>query len=417
MSRARVLILVENEPVPSDRHVWNHCRALTRAGLEVVVICPRGTSRDRGPYELREGVEIHRFDARPSDGGMLGFVGEYLHALLKISGLVRKLSRGRGFDVVHACTPPDFLLLAALPLRARGTRFVFDHHDLTPELYLSRFSGRGTVHRATLLAERLGLRLADVVLSVNDSYRKVAIGRGRCHPDDVFVVRTAPDLDRFRPVAPDPVLKAGRKHLLAYVGVMGPQDGVDYALRALARLHERRRDWHAVLMGDGDELEPMRRLTTELGLDEHVEFTGWAEHDAIRRALSTCDVSLAPDPRNALNDVSSMIKLYEYMAMSRPIVSFGLPESRVSAGDAAVYAADDDVDDFARLIDELLDDPERRAAMGEAGRRRIEEALAWEFQERNLLAAYQRLLTGAAATAPSVAIRTSPEESRAGVSS
>jgi glycosyltransferase involved in cell wall biosynthesis len=395
----RVLILIENESMPSDRHVWNQARGLVRAGYEVAVISPKGPDRDRAGFEHREGVDIHRYEPRPANGGALSYAREYGHALFQIGRIAHRLSRQRPFDVVHACSPPDFLLLAVLPLRARGVRFIFDHHDLTPELYMSRFGGR-VVHRVVLLLEQVAFRLADVVLSVNDSYRRVAIERGRCAPDDVAVVRTGPDLRNFLPVAPDVSLRRGRQHLLSYVGVMGPQDGVDHALRALAALHERRRDWHAVFVGDGDALQPMKRLCSDLCLDEHVEFTGWAEHDVVRRVLSSSDVCLAPDPRGPLNDVSTMVKLSEYMAMGRPIVSYGLPESRVAAGDAAVYAKDDDAHDFAGLIDELLNDPDRREEMGRIGHERTKSVLAWEHQERALVRAYERALGPRAAPLP-----------------
>jgi glycosyltransferase involved in cell wall biosynthesis len=389
----RVLILVQNEPVPSDRHVWNQCRALVRAGYDVTVVCPKGQDRDKGAFEELENVAIHRYDARHADGGPIGFGIEYASALRQMRRLARRLARERPFDLVHACSPPDFLLLAMLSLRRQGARFVFDHHDLTPELYVSRFGGEGgLVHRATLAAEQVAFRLADVVLSVNESYRRIAIERGRRSPDDVVVVRTGPDLSRFTPVAPDPALKRGRAHLLSYVGVMGPQDGVDQALRALAELRKLRDDWRAIFMGSGEVLDEMRALADELGLGHVVEFTGWVEHDFIRRVLSTSDVCLAPDPKSPLNDVSSMVKISEYMAMSKAMVSFDLMESRAAAGDAALYAADGDVAGFAGLVDELLDDPARRAAMGADGRRRAESMLAWEHQERALLAAYDRAL-------------------------
>lgn len=393
MPKTRVLILVQNEPLPQDRHVWNQCRALVGAGYDVTVICPQGATRHREPYEHLQGVHIHRYQARHADGGIAAYAIEYGAALWSMGRLAWRLASEQPFDVVHACSPPDFLLLSVLPLRRHGTRFIFDHHDLTPELFASRFgSAGGLVHRATLLAEQVAFRLADVVLSVNDSYRKVALTRGRRRPEDVHVVRTGPDLSRFVPVPPDPALKRGKPHLLSYVGVMGPQDGVDHAIRALAALHARRQDWHAIFMGDGEMLEEMRALARELGLGDAVEFTGWVEHDTVSRVLSTSDVCLAPDPKNPLNDVSSMIKISEYMAMSRAIVSYDLRESRYGAGAAAVFAAANDVEDFAARIDHLLDDPGRRKAMGKAGRARAEGVLAWEHQERSLLHAYERAL-------------------------
>jgi len=391
MTAQRILILLQNEPLPSDRHVWNQATALTRAGYEVTAICPTGESRDRAEREPIEGVEIHRYRPRSPGEGAVGYAVEYLAALWSIRRLARRLARERPFDLVHACSPPDFLLLAALPLRRRGARFVFDHHDLTPELYLTRFGG-GLLHRLTLAAEQVAFRSADVVLSVNDSYRRVAIERGRRNPADVAVVRTGPDLTRFLPSEPDPALKRGKRFLLSYAGVMGPQDGVDQALLALAELHALRQDWHAVFMGDGEVLAEMRGLADELGLSECVEFSGWVEHETIGRVLSSSDVCLAPDPSNPLNDVSSMVKLSEYMAMSRPMVSYDLAESRFGAGEAAAFVAPGDHAAFAGAVSELLDDPARRASMGAAGRERVEQVLAWEHQERALLAAYERAL-------------------------
>jgi len=391
MAGERILILLQNEPVPSDRHVWNQATALTGAGYDVTVICPTGESRDRAEHERIDGVEIHRYEPRRAGEGAAGYALEYLAALWSIRRLARRLARESNFDLVHACSPPDFLLLAALGLRRRGARFVFDHHDLTPELYLTRFGG-GLLHKATLAAEQVAFRSADVVLSVNDSYRRVAIERGRRDPDDVAVVRTGPDLTRFAPSEPDPSLKRGKRFLLSYAGVMGPQDGVDQALLALAELHALRQDWHAVFMGDGEVLEEMRGLAVQLGLTECVEFSGWVEHETIGRVLSSSDVCLAPDPSNPLNDVSSMVKLSEYMAMSRPMVSYDLAESRFGAGEAAVFVASGDHEGFAKAVSKLLDDPDRRAAMGAAGRERVERVLAWEHQERSLLAAYSRAL-------------------------
>ena len=377
MGAERVLILLQNEPLPSDRHVWNESTALVRAGYDVTVVCPKGAERDRRDFEEIEGVAIHRYEPREAEERTIEYAIEYLAAFRSIHRIARRLARMRPFDLVHACSPPDFLLLTALGLRRHGARFVFDHHDLTPELYRTRFGG-GLLHRATLAAEQVAFRSADVVLSVNDSYRRIAIERGRRDPADVAVVRTGPDLNRFVATKPDPSLKRGKPFLLSYVGAMGPQDGIDHGLFALAELHSLRDDWHAVFMGDGVVLDEMRALADDLGLCDCVEFTGWVEHDTISRVLSTSDVCLAPDPKSPLNDVSSMVKISEYMAMSRPIVSFDLAESRFGAGAAAAFAAPDNQTEFALLVSELLDNPERRATMGAAGRARAERFLAWE---------------------------------------
>jgi glycosyltransferase involved in cell wall biosynthesis len=387
----RVLILVENLSVPFDRRVWQEARALTDAGWGVTVICPRGVKRDTEPRAVLDGVEILRYPLSAATGGPLGFVKEYGAALWHTVRLARRAGR---VDVVHACNPPDLLFLVALPRKLRGTRFVFDQHDLVPELYLSRFGRRDDLlFKAMLLLERITYRLADLVIATNDSYRDAALSRGHKRPDEVVVVRSAPDLRRFRPTPPDAGIKDGKPYLLSYLGVMGPQDGVDYALRSLARLRDEvgRTDWHAVFVGAGDAFDDMVALSRELGLDDLVTFTGRIPDAELVRYLATSDVCLAPDPLNPLNDVSTMNKIMEYMAMSRPIVSFDLREARVSAGEAAVYAPPNDEGAFARLISDLLDDPVRRKRMGELGLERVRNSLSWERSRESLVAAYESL--------------------------
>ena len=393
MRAGRVLIISENAPVPADRRVWNISRTLAAAGWQVVIACAQGTDRDDAPFEVLEGIEIHRYPLRPA-GSTLGYAREYGQALWRLRKLVRRLSRARRFAVVHACNPPDLLLLAARSLRRQGTRFIFDHHDLVPELYRSRFGrGEDLGYRATLRAERVAYRMADVSLATNGSYARVAVERGGMDPEDVFVVRNGPDLKRFRPVEPDPAWRRGRAHLVSYLGIMGPQDGVDHALRALAALRALRDDWHAVFIGDGDALPAMRTLADELRLGDHVEFAGWRGDDDIRLILSSSDVCLAPDPPSPLNDVSTMIKIPEYMALGRAVASYALPESRVSAGDSALYAAPGDPDSLGRCVAELLDDPARREQMGALARERVETELSWQHSEGALLAAYARVLS------------------------
>ncbi len=391
----RVLIVNENGSVPADRRVRDIGATLAGAGYEVVVICPQGGGDEDALYETRNGVSIHRYPATFSDGGVGGYVREYGAAFWHIWRLVKRLSGERPFDVVHACNPPDFLLFAAWPGRRKGARFIFDHHDLTPELFLSRFgSGRRWLYRMTLLLERLCFAAADVVLATNESYRQVARTRGGKRAEDVFVVRNGPVLSRFKPLAPDPSLKRGRALLIGYVGLMSPQDGVDHALRALALLGERRQDWHAIFAGEGDARADLQRLSAELGLEDRVEFVGWLGDQEIAHLLSSSDVCLAPEPKSPLNDVSTMVKIAEYMAMSRPIVAYDLRESRFAAGNAAVYAQPNEPASFAEHIDELLCDPARCAEMGRAGRERVERELSWEHSESNLLAAYERVLDG-----------------------
>jgi glycosyltransferase involved in cell wall biosynthesis len=388
-------VLVENLSVPFDRRVWQECTALVAEGYRVEVICPRGTKRDTEAYAEIDGVRIHRYALEAATGGPAGYLKEYGTALAQTLRLAARVRRGGPVHVVHACNPPDLLFVVALALRPFGARFLFDHHDLVPELFLSRFAGGPSLlYRVSVALERITFGLADAVISTNESYRRAAIERGGLPPDRVRVVRSAPDLARFTPVAPDPTLRRGRPHLACYLGVMGPQDGVDYALRALAHLHGElgRDDLHTVFIGSGDAYDDCVALARELGLGDRVEFTGRVPDETVRAYLSTADVCLSPDPLNPLNDVSSMNKVVEYMAMSRPLVSFELTEARVTAGDAAVYAPGNDERAFARLIAELLDDPERRERMGRLGRARVEESLSWEVSRRNLIEAYADLL-------------------------
>jgi glycosyltransferase involved in cell wall biosynthesis len=390
------LILVENLSVPFDRRVWQESTTLRDAGWNVHVICPQGTKRDTESYVEIDGVRIHRYPLKAATGGPRGYLQEYGSALWHTWRLARRIRREVGrIDVVHACNPPDLFYLIAKRLKRKGTRFVFDQHDLVPELYLSRFDrGKDFLYRAVCRLERATYRAADVVISTNESYRDVALARGGKRPDEVFVVRSAPAVDRFRAVPADEPLKRGKRFLLCYLGVMGPQDGVDYALRALAKLRDElgRTDWQAAFVGGGDTFDAMVALAEELGLADMVEFTGRIPDEDLLRYLSTSDVCLAPDPLNPLNDVSTMNKIMEYMAMARPIVSFDLREARVSAGEAAVYAPANDESEFAKLIANLLDDPEERARMGELGRARVAGPLSWTQSRTALLAAYDAAL-------------------------
>jgi glycosyltransferase involved in cell wall biosynthesis len=391
-----ILILTENESVPHDRRVWQISRTLTQAGFQVTIVCPCGEGSESSSFDKRDGVEIHRYRPRPAHtGGALAYAREYAWAFLQTWRLVRRLSRGRFFDVVHACNPPDFLLFTALSLKRRGARFIFDHHDVVPELYLARFGQRrGALYFACRALERATFQLADVVLATNASYREIALRRGRKRADDVFIVRNAPDPSRFTPRSPDPTLKHGFPHLIAYVGVMGEQDGVDHALGALAALKKRREDWSAVFVGDGDAVPTLRRLVGELDLDGFVRFTGWLEQDDVVHIIASSDVCLSPEPKNELNDVSTMVKVAEYMALGRPVVAYDLRETRFTAGEAALYAVPSDPESFAERIDELLSDPEQRARMGNRAIERVQGSLSWESSEGALLAAYEQALTG-----------------------
>ncbi len=393
--KGRVLILVENLPVPFDRRVWLESRALTRAGWLVSVICPMG-ERWTAPYEELEGVHIYRYPPPPPTRGALSYVWEFAYCWLRTAWLSFVVARDRGFDVIHACNPPDTFFLLGAFWKLFKKKFVFDQHDLCPEVYVARFGKRGFWYAGLRGLERLTYATADLVIATNESYKETAIARGWIDPRDVYVVRSGPELSRFRGVPADPKLKRGRPYLVAYLGVMAPQDGVDYLLRAAQSLLCRRgkRDVSFTLIGSGDSFDDLVALTKELGLEDVVHFTGRVSDEEVEAILSSADVCVSPDPKNPLNDVSTMNKVLEYMALGKPLVAFELRETRYSAGDGALYAVPNEVDDLAAKIDVLLEDAPRRAAMGAYNRARFHQGFAWDYSQVVLIEAYERLRPG-----------------------
>lgn len=398
--RKRILILVENLPVPFDRRVWMEATTLSAAGYQVSVICPQGDYAER--FEVRDGVRIYRYPL-PSLSGVAGHLVEYGWAVPMTFLLTWVVLARDGFDVIQSANPPDVFFLIGGFFKLFGKKFVFDHHDLVPEICDTRWSGWKRVVLRSLCqwAERATFRTADRVIATNHSYREVALTRGRVQADRVVVVRSGPRLSQFQPVAPRPEAKNGRSFLVAYLGVMGPNDGLEYLLEAIAYLVHRldRTDIYFVLIGGGDLTPRMKSLSRELRLEKHVRFTGRVPDDEVIALLSSADVCVAPDPKDALNDLSTMNKIVEYMALGKPVVAFDLREARVSAGDAALYAKPNDPVDFARQVVDLLASPERRRAMSEVGRRRFETGLAWEHQAEILLALYRQLIGESSAAA------------------
>ena len=397
----RVLIIVQNLPVPFDRRVWLECRALVSAGHRVAVVCPKGD--DDPSYEVVDGVELYKYRAYFSRGSKIGFIAEYAQSFAATAWLTFKARRSGRFGAIQACNPPDIFWPIAQVLRALDrTRFVFDHHDLCPELYESRFpDGPRLPYKLLRALERRTHRTADHVISTNDSYRDVAVTRSGKSAADVTVVRTGPDPQRLQRGPAYPELRRGRRFLAAYIGVMGPQDGVDIVVRAAdVVVHQLGRDDIAfTLIGSGDCYHDLVALRDELRLAGHVEFTGRAPDELVTRILSTTDVGLSPDPKNPLNDVSTMNKTMEYMAFELPVVAFDLRETRVSAGDAGVYVTPNDVHDYAAAIVALMDDEPRRSLLGKLGRARVEQELAWGHQRRAYLDVYSRLLGASKALA------------------
>jgi len=389
----RVLIIVENLPVPFDRRVWNEATTLKRAGYEVTVICP-AMRPHLERFEMLEGVRIYRHWL-PQASGAKAYVIEYSVALLMEFWLALRIFIRHGFDAIHACNPPDMIFLVALPFKLFGVRFLFDHHDLNPELYLAKFGREGRRHKMLSFLERWTFRAADVAIATNESYRQIAIERGGMAPDKVFVVRSGPNLERFKVAEPDPTLKNGREHLVAYVGVMGQQEGIHYLLDAAQQIRDRhgRNDVLYRLVGDGPEVAYLRDKVWRMGLERDVLFEGRVSDKALTTVLATASVCVNPDEFNALNDKSTMNKIMEYMASGRAIVQFDLTEGRVSAQEASEYARPNDAADLADKIVALLDDSERRQRMEEFGRRRVVEELSWNHEAPKLLAAYEALFS------------------------
>ncbi len=387
----RVLIIVENLPLPFDRRVWHECRTLTAAGAKVSVICPIGKGYE-ARHEVIDGVDIYRH-ALPLDAkGALGYLLEYSAALFHEARLALKIAWTHGFDTIQACNPPDLMFLIALPFKLFGKRFIFDHHDINPELFEAKFNKRGTLWKLMVLLERLTFRSADVVISTNESYRSIALTRGGVRSEDVFVVRSGPDLNRLVVSQPDPKWKNGRQNMVGYVGVMGDQEGIDLLLEAVRIvIRDHQRDVQFVLVGGGPALAGLKDMTKALGIEDHVTFTGRAPDDVLFSALSSADICVNPDRVNPMNDKSTMNKILEYMAFSKPIVQFEVTEGRYSADRASLYAKANDPRDFADKIVELLDDPARCREMGEFGRRRVETELSWDHQVDTLVAAYTRV--------------------------
>ena len=393
MAERGVLIIVENLPAPFDRRVWQEATALRDAGYRVSIICPTGKGHE-ARRETIAGIAIYRHALPWEAKGALGYLVEYAVALFWEFVLAWRVLFARGFDVIHACNPPDdiFLVGGFFKLFLRK-KFLFDHHDINPELYEAKFGRRDFFYRIMLLWERLTFAVADVSIATNESYCRIAVERGRMPPAKVFVVRSGPSLERMKITPPVPALKCGRRFLVGYVGVMGVQEGLDYLLQAARHIvHDLKRDdVHFGLVGSGPELASLKRLAAELGVERHITFTGRVPDAALLAMLNTADICVNADAFNPMNDKSTMNKIMEYMALGKPIVQFDLTEGRFSAGAASLYARPNDAVDLGDKIVELLDDPVRRAAMGRIGRERIEQELAWPYEVPKLLAAYAAL--------------------------
>jgi len=408
-SAGRILMLLENS-FPEDTRVRNEAFTLFRAGYKVTIIALR--SKGEKFTETVNGVTVYRIPritvfrkVSPTLGpaskkllnvltSVFGYAVEYFYFTAGCFILSCYIAVRHGFDVVHAHNPPDTLFAIGAFYKMLGKKFVFDHHDLSPELYLSRFGTQdGVIFKSLLLLERLSLSFSDIVIATNQSYKQIQVQRGRVDPDQVFVVRNGPDLKRLKSGSPNERLLKMKKRILVYLGEMNPQDGVDHLLGALKLLicDLGRTDFYCVLIGRGDSLEDLQKLAVELNLDQHVHFTGFVPDEELVCYLSTADICLDPNPSSPLNDHSTWIKVMEYMALGKPIVSFRLKETVVTAQEAALYVTPNNEYEFAEAIVELMDQAELRKQMGSYGKERIRKHLNWEIVSRSLLSAYKAL--------------------------
>lgn len=389
--KKKALIIVENAPVPFDPRVWKEATSLQANGFEVTALCPRRKGCMQG-HEVIEGVHIYRHPLPAERNGLPGYLYEYGSALFWEFLYTWWIYFRRGFDVIQGCNPPDNIFLVALPFKIIGVKYIFDHHDANPELYLSKYGKEGFLYKVQVWLEKLTYHFSDVVMATNASYKELALTRGGMSPEDVFIVRNGPDLKTFKPVAPNPALKHGKSYLVAYVGNMSIQEGIEILLDVALQIKTLgRRDIHFTCVGGGPGLDGLKKMAQEKNLEDMFNFTGRVPDQELLEILSTADVCVNPDKPCQMNDISTMQKIMEYMALGKPIVQFDSKEGRFSASEASLYAEKEDtVNDFANKILWLLDKPDERRRMGEFGRRRVEEELAWKYSIQNLLAAYQR---------------------------
>jgi glycosyltransferase involved in cell wall biosynthesis len=392
--KKKILIVVENAPIPFDTRVRKEAFSLHEAGYEVTVLCPRAKGAELG-YEMIGGVRVYRHPMPEDGNSAFGYLWEYGCALFWEFWYVWWIYLRHGFHIIQGCNPPDNIFLVALPFKLFGVKYIFDHHDAIPELYLSKYGRRDLLYKIQVALEKLTYRSSDVVIATNASYSDLAVTRGHIASGNVFIVRNGPDLETFKVVPANPTLKYGKTHLVGYVGTMSDQDGLDILVEVAAHLKKiGRLDVHFTCVGGGPALAKLRQMVIDKDLGDTVNFTGRIPDQQLLEILSSADVCVNPDKPCEMNNISTMIKIMEYMALGKPIVQFDLREGRFSAQEAAVYADPrNQVADFAAKIVWLLDNPDERKRMGEFGRRRVEKELAWEYSVPNLLAAYERALS------------------------
>jgi glycosyltransferase involved in cell wall biosynthesis len=388
------VIVVENLPVPFDRRVWQEAQALHRAGWTVSVICPTNADFPK-PFEIIDDIAIYRHPLPPEGRGAVAYFREYSTALLHEFRLLFRVHRERGFSIIQACNPPDLIFLAALPFKLIGKRFIYDQHDVSPELFIVKFGRKGLLYRALLFFERMSYRTADRVIAANATFKDIAISRGGKTPSQVEVVYGVPDRKRIHRVEPEPGLHGGRKFILGYVGIINEQDGVDHLVRAVAHLVKviGFRDFRAVIVGSGPALEPLRSLASALEVEDFILFTGYLKGETLLAYLSAFDIGIIPDPLNEANDLMSMNKVFEYCALGIPTACYPLKETKRLLGEAGVYAPSHEPEGLAEACLKLMGDEALRARSAAAAARLSAESFVWENEARKYVATYERVLS------------------------
>lgn len=390
----KILIIVENSCIPLDPRVWNEACSLQQNGYKVTVLCPKHSDY-RQTYQCIDGVHVYRHPMPKPRSGIFGYISEYASALLFELLFAMWIYVRRGFRVIQGCNPPDDIVIVALLFKALGVKYIFDHHDVSPELYYAKYAKNGVLMNTLLWLEKITYRFSDAIMVTNNSYRDLALTRGHRRSRDVFVVRNGPDPQRLKAVPPKPELKHGKSYLVGYVGHMDVQDGLDILIDVAFYIKEFcRSDIHFTCVGDGPALPVLRQMVRDKDLEDEFTFTGRVPDSLLLDILSTADICVNPDRPCEMNNISTMIKIMEYMSLGKPIVQFECKEGRFSAGEASLYANSlDMISGFANKVIWLLDHPEERRRMGELGRKRVEDELAWHFSVKNLLAAYEWVLT------------------------
>ncbi|WP_431108143.1 glycosyltransferase family 4 protein [Winogradskyella poriferorum] len=386
-----ILVVIENLPAPFDRRVWQEATTLKEHGAKVSIICPKMKGYEKA-YEVIEDIEIYRHPLKEGKGA-LGYLVEYSQAILWEFVLSWRIFFKKKFHVIHGCNPPDLIFLTALFFKPLGVKYVFDHHDINPELYISKFEKKGFFYKLMLLFEKLTFKTANFSIATNESYKKIAVERGKMKSEKVQVVRSGPKLERLKLIDPVPELKKGKKYLIGYIGVIGEQEGLDLLLDSAKYILSKRNDVHFGIVGGGTHLDEIKELCKQMNLFEHFDFYGRVDDKTMLQVLNTADVCVNPDRPTAMNDLSTMNKIMEYMALKKPIVQYTLKEGRYSAKDASLYAKNTDPIDFAEKIIELLNNEEKRKKMGEYGYNRVLSELSWEHENKNLIHIYKKVLS------------------------